>query len=159
MLREILRPFKLFWIVFKGFRAGIAGTILMLAGALCFLPATAEERAILGADTQTRQTLIAHRAASLMVKADSDRLYIAIADSSVKEDLSPWQVRFVAERLADGTLRIDADGTISGSFPGIPPQTASTSRNFVRSFVPPTPAEGLLAPSSPTAKFVSARTN
>lgn len=159
MLHECLRSLKLFWIIFKAIRTAIATTAMMLAAAFFFVPATIDERRVLGADTAIRDTLLGHRMATLLVKADSDWLYTSIAESSLEHDISPWQVRFMVERLADGTVRFDENGGVTGTIAGIPPQTASTSRNFVRNFVPAAPSDGLLTPRTPTAKFVSARDN
>jgi hypothetical protein len=160
MLREILRPIKMIWIVFVALRTGIFGAALMVVVAICVAPATSAERDTLAldVDSDARITLFFHRAATFMVKADSDRLYTTIAEGSV-EDLSPWQVRFVAELLADGTIQIDGNGEIITKVPGLTPEVQPAARNYVRSFVAPAPEKGLLAQRTNTAKFVTARTN
>lgn len=160
MLRSLLKQIRMLWIVLRALRTGISGAVLVTVVGLCVAPASDKERDLLARQTESPAliTLVTHRAASLMVKVDSDRLYTAIAEGA-PEDLSPWQVRFVIERFADGTVQVDGDGDVVANVPGVEQQAQSSSRNLVTSLVPPTPSEGLLAPRTNSAKFVSARSN
>lgn len=161
MLREMFRTIKLLFIAFNALRTGIFGAVLVTILALCVAPASSRERDTLGTGVgnDPQLALIAHRAATLMVKADSDALYAAIAQAA-PEEIFAWQVRFVAERLADGTMQIGPDGQVLiQSQDTTYPQSEQPNRDFVRSIVPSSPSNGLLAPRANSAKFVTARTN
>lgn len=160
MLRDILKQLKMLWIVLHALRTGLSGAVLVFAAALIIVPANNEESRILAQDPSdiALETLVMQRMATLMVRADSDTLYTAIAERA-PENMSAWQIRFVAERLADGSMQIGPDGQAIIALPNQSPQHQTSSRPLVQSLVPPTPPEGLLAPRTNSAKFVSARTN
>ena len=161
MLRHILKPFRLLFIVLQALRVGALGLILVLSLALNLAPPTLAEVEMLDLDPNTSgldDSLFAHRVAKGVVRLESDTVYETLA-RHIDPDVPVDQVKRVIGQFADGTLTFPARPETAE-----PAQTATVeaeppARGFVRSQVAPSASNSILAPRTNDAKFVTARTN
>ena len=113
-------------LLYHGARSAIVGGMILVAGWVAFVPATAEETTALGAaaSVERPQGLYQMRTAQAVMKVTPDRAYIAAAQMMGPE-VTPLMIRIGLVFVASGGL-----GPKNGPLPAIAPPTTPQSRDI-----------------------------